>query len=264
MFKALTIAGSDSGGGAGIQGDLKTFMAHGVYGTSAVTAITAQNTLGVQAVEFLSPGLVAAQMTSVLADIGADAVKTGMLGTAEIIEAVSVLLQRFRIERLVIDPVMLSTSGAGLLVPEAVDVLRERLLPLAMVVTPNLREAGVLLDTLVVNEDDMRDAARAIFAMGSRVVVIKGGHLVEDAVDIVFDGQRMWELRTPRINTPHGHGTGCAFAAATAAVLARGAPVATAIEHAKAFVNGALRSAVQLGTGAWPVNHLFAGCKPVD
>ncbi len=260
MYKALTIAGSDSGGGAGIQADLKTFMAHGVYGASAITAITAQNTRGVQAVQLLDPDLVGAQITSVLDDIGADGVKTGMLGSAAIIEAVADHVERYRVERLVVDPVMVAKSGDHLLAPNAVEALRERLLPLALVVTPNLPEASVLLGRAVEEERDMEDAARDLLGPGTRFVLLKGGHLPgDDVVDVLYDGQRCLELRSPRVPTRHTHGTGCTYAAAIAALLARGLVVEQAVRKARAYLIGAIEQASAIGGGHSPVHHLFRG-----
>ncbi len=260
MYKALTIAGSDSGGGAGIQADLKTFMAHGVYGASAITAITAQNTRGVQAVRLLDPELVGAQIASVMDDIGADAVKTGMLGSAAIIGTVADHIERYQIERLVVDPVMVAKSGDRLLAADAVEALRERLLSLALVVTPNLPEASVLLDRPVEEERDMADAARDLHALGSRYVLLKGGHLPgDDVVDVLYDGQRCLDLRSPRIPTRHTHGTGCTYAAAIVALLARGLAVEQAVREARAYLIGAIERAGAIGGGHSPVHHLFRG-----
>lgn len=259
MHKALTIAGSDSGGGAGIQADLKTFMAHGVYGASAITAITAQNTLGVQAVELLSPDLVAAQITSVLDDIGADAVKTGMLGAAPIIERVAEVLRRYAVRQLVVDPVMVAKSGHRLLAADAVNALREALLPLALVITPNLPEASVLLGRPVQDETDMRAAAQDLHALGPRYVLLKGGHLSGDAVDVLYDGETYLELRAARIPTRHTHGTGCTYAAAITALLARGLPVERAVRQAREYLLGAIAAARPIGAGQSPVQHLWRG-----
>ncbi len=260
MYKALTIAGSDSGGGAGIQADLKTFMAHGVYGASAITAITAQNTRGVQAVQLLDPDLVGTQIASVMDDIGADAVKTGMLGSAAIIETVAEHIERYRVERLVVDPVMVAKSGDHLLARDAVGVLRERLFPLALVVTPNLPEASVLLGRPVEEERDMVDAARDLHGLGTRYVLLKGGHLPgDDVVDVLYDGQRCLQLRSPRIPTRHTHGTGCTYAAAIAALLAHGLAVEPAVREARAYLIGAIERASAIGGGQGPVHHLFRG-----
>jgi len=206
--KALTIAGSDSGGGAGIQADLKTFAALGVYGASVLTAITAQNTRGVTAIYEIPPDVVAAQIRAVLDDIGADAVKTGMLSSSAIIGAVAGELRRHGVERLVVDPVMVAKSGDHLLRPEAVHALREELLPLAYVVTPNLPEAEVLAGAPLQDEAAIRDAARRIQGMGARHVVIKGGHRSGPPVDLLFDGRDFREFSAPRVETPHTHGTG--------------------------------------------------------
>jgi len=263
MHKALTIAGSDSGGGAGIQADLKTFMAHGVYGASAITAITAQNTLGVQAVELLSPDLVAAQIASVLDDIGADAVKTGMLGAAPIIERVAEVLRRYGVRQLVVDPVMVAKSGDRLLAADAVSALREALLPLALVITPNLPEASVLLGRPVRDEAAMRAAARDLHALGPRYVLLKGGHLSGDAVDVLYDGETYVELRAARIATRHTHGTGCTYAAAITALLARGLPVEQAVRQAREYLLGAIAAARPIGAGQGTVQHLWRGLPAI-
>lgn len=259
-YKALTIAGSDSGGGAGIQADLKTFMAHGVYGASAITAITAQNTRGVQAVELLAPTLVEAQIEAVLADIGADAVKTGMLGSAAIIAAVVATLRRYAVQRLVVDPVMVAKSGDRLLAEEAVEALCEQLLPMALLLTPNLPEASVLLGRPVVHEADMAAAVRDLHALGPRYVLLKGGHLPGDAVvDLLFDGATYHELRSARIPTVHTHGTGCTYAAAITAMLARGLPVEAAVSAARDYLLAAIMRASSIGGGNSPVDHLVRG-----
>ena len=206
--RALTIAGSDSGGGAGIQADLKTFAALGVYGASVLTAITAQNTRGVTAIHEIPPDMVAAQIRVVLDDIGADAVKTGMLSSSAIIRVVAGELRRYAVSRLVVDPVMVAKSGDHLLQPEAVQTLREELLPLAHVVTPNLPEAEVLVGAPLADDAALREGARRIRAMGARHVVIKGGHRPGPAVDLLFDGQDFREFGAERVETPHTHGTG--------------------------------------------------------
>ena len=219
--KALTIAGSDSGAGAGIQADLKTFAALGVYGTSAITAITAQNTVGVSAVFALSPKLVAAQIDAVIADIGAHAVKTGMLANKAIIDIVADKVEQHRFKNLIVDPVMVATSGDLLIKRNAVSALRARLLPLAAVVTPNIPEAEELTGMELHTEFDIEEAARRIVKMGARSVVIKGGHRKGPAVDIFFDGKQFVPLKAQRIRTKNTHGTGCSFSAAIAARLAQ-------------------------------------------
>jgi hydroxymethylpyrimidine/phosphomethylpyrimidine kinase len=258
IFKAMTIAGSDSGGGAGIQADLKTFAALGVYGTSAITAITAQNTLGVRAVLELPPELVAAQIDAIMSDIGADAAKTGMLANAAIIQTVAAKVVEHRIDRLVVDPVMVAKSGDPLLRPEAVEALKSEIVPLATVITPNAREAEVLCGHPIDTGDDARAAARLIHAMGAKIVVVKGGHLRGDATDLVFDGREFVELWAPRIDTPNTHGTGCTFASAIAAGLAKGLAPLEAIRRAKDYITEALRRSYSVGRGHSPVNHFWA------
>ena len=252
---ALTIAGSDSGGGAGIQADLKTFSANGVYGMSAVTSVTAQNTLGVQAVHNLSPEVVAAQIDSVLTDIGAQAIKTGMLANVDILAAVADALQGYPEIPLVVDPVMIAKSGDALFEPEAVSTLIERLIPLATVITPNLDEARALTGIEASDVDGMRTVARRLFEMGPRSVVVKGGHLEGPAVDVLFDGGNFEMFEAERIDTRSTHGTGCTFASAIAAGLAKGVTVAEAVGDAKTYLTGALRHAVPMGGGHGPVQH---------
>jgi hydroxymethylpyrimidine/phosphomethylpyrimidine kinase len=258
MKTALTIAGSDSGGGAGIQADLKTFAALGVYGASAIVALTAQNTLGVFGIHEVPPDFVAAQIDAVLSDIGADAVKTGMLSSAAIVEVVAERLRFYGVSRLVIDPVMVAKSGDALLRPEAVGALKHLLLPLAHVVTPNLPEAEVLVGRELVSEAEIRSATEEIHALGPRYVVLKGGHRVgPEAIDLVFDGERFHELRAPRIDTPHTHGTGCTFAAATAAGLAKGLDALESLRQAKEYLAGAIAHAEPIGKGRSPVHHFY-------
>ncbi|MGQ9598389.1 MAG: bifunctional hydroxymethylpyrimidine kinase/phosphomethylpyrimidine kinase [Anaerolineae bacterium] len=261
MRKALTIAGSDSGGGAGIQADLKTFAARGVYGMSALTAITAQNTIGVQGVFELPASFVGQQIDSVMTDIGADAWKTGMLSNAEIIEVVADRAQRYKMERLVVDPVMVAKSGDPLLRLEAREALIKKLVPQAYVITPNHHEAQVLTGLEIHSISDMRQAAQAIYELGARHVVVKGGHLAdpEVAIDVLYDGRSFQEFKAPRIDTPNTHGTGCTFASAIAAELAKGAPIQEAVQIAKAYVTAALRSAanVQIGHGHGPLDHFL-------
>jgi hydroxymethylpyrimidine/phosphomethylpyrimidine kinase len=255
---ALTIAGSDSGGGAGIQADLKTFAALGVHGTSALTAITAQNTLGVTEIMELPTVLVNAQIEAVMSDIGARAAKTGMLSSAEIIEVVVSAIKRFDITNLVVDPVMVAKGGARLLRDDAVDALRRLLLPLATVVTPNLPEAEVLLGRQIRTLDDRRQAARELVALGARAAVVKGGHTDEDlAIDHYFDGSDLVELQSPRIATTNTHGSGCVFSAAIAADLAKGSDSLAAVHLAKEFITGAIEASLEVGRGHGPVNPMF-------
>lgn len=255
--KAMTIAGSDSGGGAGIQADLKTFAALGVYGTSALTAVTAQNTRGVFAVAEVPEEVVAAQIDVVLEDIGADAAKTGMLSGAGIVATVAERLEAWGLERLVVDPVMVAKGGDHLLQPNAVSALKRKLLPLALVVTPNAPEAAVLAGRPVATRGDAREAARAIADLGPRYVVVKGGHLPGEAIDVVFDGSGFAELSAERVETRNTHGTGCTFASAIAAFLARGMAPEEAMEAAKRYLTEALRASYAVGAGQSGVNHFF-------
>jgi hydroxymethylpyrimidine/phosphomethylpyrimidine kinase len=253
--KALTIAGSDSGAGAGIQADLKTFAAHGVYGTSAITAITAQNTVGVSAICALSPKLVAAQIDAVVSDIGADAVKTGMLANARIIDMVAKKIREHRLRNVVVDPVMVATSGDLLIKKSAVAALRTRLIPLATVVTPNLPEAEELTGMKLRASAEIEEAARRIVKMGAKAVVIKGGHRRGPAVDLFYDGKKFRALYAPRIRTSNTHGTGCTFSAAITANLARGKKLEVAVTLAKQFITQAIRRAFPVGAGHGPVHH---------
>ncbi|MDP9364199.1 MAG: bifunctional hydroxymethylpyrimidine kinase/phosphomethylpyrimidine kinase [Chloroflexota bacterium] len=253
--KAMTIAGSDSGGGAGIQADLKTFAALGVYGTSALTAITAQNTRGVFAVAEVPEEVVAAQIDVVLEDIGTDAAKTGMLSGAAIVAVVAERLEAWGVEKLVVDPVMVAKGGDHLLQPNAVSALKRKLLPLALVVTPNAPEAAVLAGRPVATPEDAREAARAIADLGPRWVIVKGGHLPGEAVDVVFDGSAFSELRAERVDTRNTHGTGCTFASAIAAYLARGLAPEEAMAAAKLYLTEALRASYAVGEGHSGVNH---------
>lgn len=258
MRRVLTIAGSDSGGGAGIQADLKTFAALGVFGTSAITAVTAQNTTGVQGVHDLPAEFVGRQIDAVLEDIEIDAAKTGMLSNAEIIETVAVKVTAHAITRLVVDPVMVAKGGAPLLQPEAVSALIERLLPLALVVTPNVPEAEVLWGQRIVGLAEMHEAARLIHGLGPRYVVLKGGHLGIRAFDLLYDGSTFTILDADRIDTPHTHGTGCVFSAAITAELAKGSPVSDAIATAKRFITAAIRHGFPLGKGIGPTDPMAA------
>lgn len=260
--RALTIAGSDSGGGAGIQADLKTFQELGVFGMSVVTALTAQNSLGVQRIEAVSPAMVEAQLDSVLGDIGADAAKTGMLPTAAVVEATAAALKRYGVRRLVVDPVRAAKDGSELSGGEAFEAMKEKLLPLAEVFTPNVPEACVLLnvgDRELASIDERIDAARALLALGPRHVLLKGGHAPGDAsVDVLVSAATPGSpllLELPRLPTPHTHGTGCATAAAIAAMLAAGRTAEEACRAAKAFVHAAISRAVPLGSGIGSLWH---------
>ena len=260
MHTALTIAGSDSGGGAGIQADLKTFAAHDVYGMSAITAVTAQNTLGVVDWVALSADFVTAQIEAVAGDIPIEAVKTGMLANAAIVEAVAAAIQSLDLPQLVVDPVMVAKGGDRLLDLEAVQAIRTELLPLAHVVTPNIPEAEVLAGMQIRSFDDMETAGRRIVALGPRVVLVKGGHLSgPDSVDIAVTVDRCQRFTGPRFQTQHTHGTGCTLASAIAANLASGMGEMDAIGAAREYVEGAIRHAPGLGKGHGPLAHFWRG-----
>jgi len=254
----LTIAGSDSGGGAGIQADLKTFHRFGVFGTSAITAITAQNTRGVQAIHPVPVSDVRAQIDSVAEDLPPDAFKTGMLATAELAREVARAIRAHGLPGYVMDPVMVATSGDRLLEKEAEAALAAELLPLASVVTPNLAEAAILVRRPVTTLEEMRTAARELVELGAEAALVKGGHLSADAVDLLWDGAEEHVFRRPRIDTPHTHGTGCTLSAAIAAGLARGDDLVASVERATRFVARAIESAPGLGSGRGPVNHFVS------
>ena len=260
--RAMTIAGSDSGGGAGIQADLKTFAALGVYGTSALTAITAQNTVAVTDVHEIPTSTIEAQIEAILTDIGADAVKTGMLSSSAIIECVAESLRRHGelpgVSRLVVDPVMVAKSGDSLLRQEAVSALKERLVPLAAVVTPNIPEAETLTGLSITDDEGMQEAARRIVGMGARAVGVKGGHREGPATDLYYDGTSFREFTAARFDTPNTHGTGCTFASAVAAGLAQGLGTEDAVGQAKEFVTEAIRASFPIGGGHGPLHHFWA------
>ncbi len=255
----LTIAGSDSGGGAGIQADLKTITLLGSYGASVITALTAQNTLGVSGIHAAPAGFTTLQLEAVLSDIPVDVIKSGMLFSAEIIRTVAAAVVRYRKNILVVDPVMIAKGGANLIDANAVSAMREELLPLTYLLTPNVPEAEALTGMTVSTEAEMVAAARALRAMGARNVLLKGGHLAGDnAVDLFFDGNNEQWLTAPRLATTNTHGTGCSTAAAIAAFLAQGEPLPVAVARAKEFITNAIRLAVPLGKGHGPVNHFLA------
>ncbi|WP_028400196.1 bifunctional hydroxymethylpyrimidine kinase/phosphomethylpyrimidine kinase [Ectobacillus panaciterrae] len=255
-YKALTIAGSDSGGGAGIQADLKTFQELKVFGMSALTAVTAQNTLGVQGVYPMSVEAVAEQIESIGADLGADAVKTGMLFSSEIIHAVAEKIRKFGWKNVVVDPVMIAKGGASLLQQEAVRALKEELLPIATVVTPNIPEAEALTGLSIATLEERQRAAKYLHDLGVQYVVIKGGHdLQEEAIDLLYDGHEFTYYTSKRVETKNTHGTGCTFAAAIAASLAKGKSVQSAVQTAKDFIQAAIEDQLGIGNGHGPTNH---------
>ncbi len=255
---ALTIAGSDSGGGAGAQADLKTFLACRVHGMSAITAVTVQNSLGVSGFHELPPQAVAEQIESVVSDIGVGAAKTGMLASAPIMAAVADTVRRLGVAPFVVDPVAASQHGDPLLRPDAIAALRELIVPLASLVTPNLGEAGLLTGIEVRTRDDMADAARALHALGPQWVLVKGGHLASgDAVDLLYDGTDFIEFAAPRSPTIHTHGSGDTLAAAITAGLARGLGMVDAVREGKRFITGAVADAFPLGAGRGPVGHFW-------
>ncbi len=254
MKRILTIAGSDSGGGAGIQADLKTITLLGGFGMSVLTALTAQNTVGVSAIHPVPPEFIGQQLDAVLSDIGADAVKTGMLFNAGAIEVVADRLSAYGIKKIVVDPVMVAKGGDVLLVQEARETLVARLIPMALVVTPNIPEAEVFSKRSIRTEDDIHEAARIIHSMGSRNVLIKGGHLDGPATDCLYNGERFFEFSKERIDTPHTHGTGCVYSAAIATYLATGLGIMEAVKRAKDFIHASIRFALPLGKGHGPAN----------
>ncbi len=260
MKKALTIAGSDSGGGAGIQADLKTFTAFGVFGMSAITALTAQNTVGVQGIFEVAPEFITEQIKSIMSDIGTDAAKTGMLANEIIVNAVADAIEKFRIPNVVVDPVMIAKSGDALLSETARQTIKERLIPLATVVTPNTYEAEAMLNMKIQTLNDMKEAAHELKKADCQWIIIKGGHLQNDheAIDVVFDGNNFHFLKSNRFKTNNTHGTGCTFSSAIAAGLAKGYPPLNAIQIAKEFITEAIRESFPIGKGHGPTNH-FVG-----
>ncbi|MFC1880493.1 bifunctional hydroxymethylpyrimidine kinase/phosphomethylpyrimidine kinase [Thermodesulfobacteriota bacterium] len=261
-YKVLTIAGSDSGGGAGIQADLKTFAAIGCYGMSVITALTAQNTRGVTAIQALPPSFAIEQMTAVFTDIGADAVKIGMLYSAELIEAVTETLNKYRARNIVLDPVMVAQSGDKLLQDDAIEAIKDHLMPVADVVTPNLPEAEVLLGQKIESIEDMQQAARSLAQFGGRSILIKGGHLEESkSTDLLYltEEDRFVILEAERVDSRNNHGTGCTLSSAIAAYISRGSQIEDAVRKAKTYIQSAIRAgaAYKIGHGHGPVHHFF-------
>jgi hydroxymethylpyrimidine/phosphomethylpyrimidine kinase len=261
-FRCLTIAGSDSGGGAGIQADLKTFGALGCYGMSVITALTAQNTIGVSAIQAITPKFIVEQISAVLTDIGVDAVKIGMLFSPEIIQAVAAGLRPFNIRQVVLDPVMVAQSGDKLLKENAIEAIKTNLMPLATVVTPNIPEASILVAESLTTTADIRRAAKTLANQGSRAVLIKAGHLKGDqSTDLLYlsDDDRFVEVSGLRIDTINNHGTGCTLSSAITAYLARGEELETAVQKAKIYIQGALKAGAtyRIGQGHGPVHHYY-------
>lgn len=257
MKTALTIAGSDSSGGAGIQADLKTMLANGVYGMSAITALTAQNTIGVAAISEVTPKFLGQQIDAVFTDIRPDAVKIGMVSNAELIEVIAERLTFYKAKNIVVDPVMIATSGSALIKNEAVSVLCERLLPIAAIVTPNIPEAEILSGMKITGTDDMKKAAEKISATYGCAVLLKGGHSINDASDLLYKNSECRWFKGKRIENPNTHGTGCTLSSAIAANLAKGYSLESSVERAKEYISGALSAMLDLGDGSGPLHHGF-------
>lgn len=256
MKHVLTIAGSDSCGGAGMQADLRTYAAHGLYGMSVITAVTAQNTRGVLGIQNISPNMIAQQLEAVFTDIPVHSVKIGMISNVDTIQVIAAALERFQPQHVVLDPVMGSTSGTPLLDPDAVALLIRRLVPLCSVVTPNIPEAELITGMRIRNLSDMEKAARRIHQRGQAAVLVKGGHLASGATDILFDGTRHTRFPGPRIMTRNTHGTGCTLSSAIAANLAKNASIQNAVAQAKKYVTHCIETALDIGHGAGPLNQL--------
>ncbi len=257
MKKVLTIAGSDSSGGAGIQADLKTFSAYGVYGMSVITAVTAQNTQGVFAVQDITPEVIVQQIDAIFDDIQVDAVKIGMVSQIPTINVIADKIEQYQVKNVVVDPVMVSKSGYDLLHAEAKDALLNRLLPLATVVTPNIPEAQIIANMSINSLAEMEQAAQIIHELGPKYVLLKGGHLVDDATDIFFDGQEIKYFQSERIKTKNTHGTGCTLSSAIASGLAKGCIVEDAITSAKEYITIAIKHSLSIGKGVGPTHHFY-------
>lgn len=255
--KVLTIAGSDCSGGAGIQADLKTFAAHGVFGMSVIASVVAENTSRVIDIQNVTPDMIEKQIDAVFEDIGADAVKIGMLMTPDCMKAVAEKLRQYAPDNIVLDPVMYAKNGCPLMEPEAGDVLMQTVLPLADVVTPNIPEAERLAGMRIVSVSDMKRAAQKIHKLGGKAVVVKGGHHIGNAVDVLFDGEHFTSFETERIHTNNTHGTGCTFSAAIASGLATGSDLENAVRRAKDYVTTAIRHSLAIGKGCGPTNHFY-------
>lgn len=257
MKKVLTIAGSDCSGGAGIQADLKTFAAHGVYGMSVIVSVVAENTFRVIDMQDITPEMIEKQIDAVFEDIGADAVKVGMLSQPCCMEAVARKLREYKPKNVVIDPVMYAKNGCPLMNPDAVDTLIHEILPLADVLTPNIPEAEKISGIKISSAEDMERAARSIGDLGVKSVLVKGGHALEDAVDILYDGKQFYHFSTERIDTKNTHGTGCTYSSAIASHLAWGLPLPDAVKRAKEYVTTAIRHSLAIGKGCGPTHHFY-------
>ena len=257
MKKLLSIAGSDCSGGAGIQADLKTFSAYGVFGMSVIVSVVAENTSRVTAIQDITPDMIGRQIDAVFEDIGADAVKVGMLSSPECMDAVAAKLKQYKPANVVIDPVMYAKNGCPLMDLEAIDTLIDDMIPLADVLTPNIPEAEKITGMKILSLGDMEAAARRIYAMGTKTVVVKGGHGVGDAVDVLFDGKQLCHFGTTRINTRNTHGTGCTFSSAIAAGLAKEMSVREAVEKAKSYITTAIEHSLSIGRGNGPIHHFY-------
>lgn len=257
MKTALTIAGSDCSGGAGIQADLKTFSAHGVFGMSVIAAVVAENTRRVIDIQTIRPDIIAKQIDAVFEDIGADAVKVGMLSSPDAMAATAERLHYYRPANIVIDPVMYAKNGCPLMNPDAIGALLETIVPLADVLTPNIPEAEQIAGTTIQSLSDMEQTARKIYALGAKSVVIKGGHAQQNATDVLFDGEHVYHFDAARIDTKNTHGTGCTFSSAITAQLAKGVCLPKAVEYAKAYVTTAITHSLDIGTGCGPTHHFW-------
>lgn len=257
MKKVLTIAGSDCSGGAGIQADLKTFSAHGVFGMSVIVSVVAENTRRVMSIQDITPDMITKQIDAIFEDIEVDAVKVGMLSTPDCMKAVAAKLVQYKPPNIVIDPVMYAKNGCPLMKPEAVDTLIKTVIPLADVLTPNIPEAEKITQMQISTVEDMESAARNIYSMGCRAIVIKGGHLAGSALDILYDGNEMIHFDTARIKTKNTHGTGCTFSSAIASQLAKGICINEAVRHAKEYVTIAIEHSLDIGKGHGPTHHFY-------
>lgn len=257
MKTALTIAGSDSGGGAGIQADLKTFSALGVFGMSVITAVTAQNTKEVRGVQNMELSMIRQQIEAVFDDIQVDAIKIGMLSSADVVDTVASTLKKYQQKPIILDPVMISKAGHHLLQEQAIEALKDIMIPLATMITPNVPEAEVLTDMKIVSNEDMKVACKKIYDMGAKTVLLKGGHLPGDPNDLFFDGKDFYWYSAKRIDTKNTHGTGCTLSSAITANIAKGASLLEAVEHSKEYITNAIRQSFDLGRGHGPVHHFY-------